>query len=108
MTTTYLSFLQTKAHAGLPCDPVAEKVLELIALAEMHATPLTVTEAMFLNVGSPATVHRKLDQLRELGLIEQTFKGQNRRTKYLVLTAQACSHFEKLGMAMERVVGVAA
>lgn len=108
MTTTYLSFLQAKAHYCLPCDPVAEKLLEFIALAENKATPLTVTEAMFLNVCSPATIHRKLDQLRELGLIEQTFKGQNRRTKYLVLTGESCRHFEKLGMAMERAVGVKA
>lgn len=108
MSTTYLTFLQTKAHYYLPCDPLAEKLLELIALAEKNTTPLTVTEAMFLNLGSPATLHRKLDQLRELGLVEQTFKGQNRRTKYLVTTGATRRHFEKLSEAMDRIMGVPA
>ena len=38
------------------------------------------------NIVSPATLHRKLDELREGGLIEQSFEGKNRRTKYLVPT----------------------
>ena len=56
---------------------------------------------MALNaIASPATIHRKLDQLRELGMIDTVFEGKNRRTKYLVPTQAADAYFDKLGKVL--------
>jgi DNA-binding MarR family transcriptional regulator len=52
------------------------------------------------SIASPATLHRKLDALREAGFIEFVFEGKNRRTKYLVPTSNADKYFDKLGDAL--------
>jgi DNA-binding MarR family transcriptional regulator len=56
------------------------------------------------NIVSPATLHRKLDELREAGLIEQSFQGKNRRTKYLVPTKEADSYFAEMSKAIMNAV----
>ena len=84
-----------------PMDLDAKKLLEVIAVRYEHKQPLTVTEAMALaHIASPATIHRKLDQLREMGMVTSTFDGNNRRTKYLVPTDAAHSYFASVGQAM--------
>jgi DNA-binding MarR family transcriptional regulator len=91
---------------GFPdIDLEANKILEVIAVRHQKETPLTVTEAMALShIASPATIHRKLDELREVGLIEQVFEGKNRRTKYLVPTKLADAYFAKLSKAITSAV----
>ena len=82
-------------------DLESKKILEVIAVHEANKTPLTVTAAMGLNhIASPATIHRKLDVLRELGMIETVFEGKNRRTKYLVPTQTAHDYFDNVGKVM--------
>lgn len=82
-------------------DLEAKKLLEVIAVQESNKTPLTVTAAMNLgHIASPATIHRKLDVLRELGMIDTVYEGKNRRTKYLVPTQAAHDYFESVGKAM--------
>ena len=67
--------------------------------------PLSVTHAMALKkLASPATLHRKIDALREAGLIEQIFVGKNRRTKYLVPTKDTHAYFAKLSKAIMSAV----
>ncbi len=105
MRETYLRFLslaQTLNAASISTvDETARHLLQLIALRHAHGNALTVTEAMAMStVASPATIHRKLDALREAGLIDQMFEGQNRRTKYLVPTAAADAYFAELGDVM--------
>ena len=86
-------------HVGI--DLLALRLLEAIAIAHSEGTALTVTDAMALNaIASPATMHRKLTNLLDAKLIEQVFEGKNRRTKYLVPTAQASKYFEQLGKAL--------
>jgi DNA-binding transcriptional ArsR family regulator len=46
------------------------------------------------SIASPATIHRKLDCLRDMGLVDAMFEGNNRRTKYLVPTTQAQCYFD--------------
>lgn len=83
-------------------DLEAKKLLEVIAVQESNKTPLTVTAAMGLgHIASPATIHRKLDLLRELGMIDTVHEGNNRRTKYLVPTQAAHDYFETVGKAMK-------
>jgi len=67
-----------------------------------------VTEAMALDhIASPATIHRKLDQLRELGMIDTVFEGKNRRTKYLVPTKAASDYFANMGKAVQQAIASA-
>jgi predicted transcriptional regulator len=57
--------------------------------------PLSVTEAMSLaSIASPATIHRKLDELVEAGLVTHDYRDGNRRTKYLLPTKKAWAHYE--------------
>ncbi len=86
-------------------DLEAKRLLEVIAIRFDQKTPLTVTEAMALNdIASPATLHRKLDQLREMGMIDTMFEGTNRRTKYMVPTDAAQRYFEQVEKALQRTL----
>ena len=109
MRETYLRFLslaQALDGASVPTvDETARHLLQLIALRHAQGNALTVTDAMAMSaVASPATIHRKLDALREAGLIDQTFEGKNRRTKYLVPTVATDAYFAKLGQVMSDAV----
>jgi Fe2+ or Zn2+ uptake regulation protein len=86
-------------------DLDAKKLLEVVSVQHNLGKPLTVTDAMALqHIASPATIHRKLDQLRELGMIDTVFEGKNRRTKYLVPTQAAHDYFDAVGRAMQQAV----
>ena len=89
-------------------DLEAKKLLEVIAVHEANKNPLTVTAAMGLgHIASPATIHRKLDVLRELGMIDTVFEGKNRRTKYLVPTKAASDYFANMGKAVQQAIASA-
>jgi len=100
----YLRFLnlsQAIASEFEGLDLTALRLLETIAVAHTQGKPLTVTDAMSLSaIASPATLHRKIDALREAGLIDQIFEGTNRRTKYLAPTKAAAKYFDSMGKAM--------
>ena len=111
MKNVYLRFLAlSNALNGASAqvahvDQTAKQLLQLIALRHEQGKAMTVTEAMAMaSIASPATVHRKLDDLREAGLIEQTFEGKNRRTKYLVPTKVADKYFATLGEMMKKTL----
>ena len=106
----YLRFL-TLLHAiegkgELPAlDLDAKKLLETIAVRHTQGKPLTVTEAMAMShIASPATIHRKLDVLREIGMIDTQFEGSNRRTKFLVPTSQAVQYFQTYSKVMNQAI----
>jgi DNA-binding MarR family transcriptional regulator len=105
-SSVYLRFLNlTQAvnskWVDTEIDLLALKLLEAVAVAHGNGAALTVTDAMALSaIASPATMHRKLNTLLDAGLIQQTFEGKNRRTKYLEPTASAADYFEKMGNAM--------
>ena len=86
-------------------DSTALLLLNEIAVQHHDGKNITVTESMLLsNIASPATIHRKLTELLEAGLIEQVFEGKNRRTKYLVPTKEADSYFAKMSKAITNAV----
>jgi DNA-binding MarR family transcriptional regulator len=107
MKSTYLRYLalakavqETDTHLTA-VDETAKRLLEVIALSHAENRPLTVSEAMALEpIASPGTIHRKLDLLREMGLINQIFQGDNRRTKYLVPTPVTDRYFDNLGRVL--------
>lgn len=101
MMDRYFRFIELSASNILPVDLVATKLLEYIAVCEDDENSATVGDAMRCKkLGSPATLHRKLDDLLAAGLVVHDFDLNNRRTKYLVLTAKAQDHFASLGRAI--------
>ena len=87
-------------------DETAKRLLEMIALRHEQGHPMTVSDAMATtSLASPATIHRKLDDLRVAGLIEQVFQANNRRTKYLAPTKAADAYFVNLGKVMSDAMG---
>ena len=111
MGKLYLRFLRIARDVDVQKTPVknidstALLLLNEIAVQHHEGKNITVTQAMLLsNIASPATVHRKLDELREAGLIEQVFEGKNRRTKFLVPTKEADSYFAKMSKAITNAV----
>lgn len=109
MNKTYLRFIAlAQAIDGSSSqlskvDETAKQLLRIIASNHNQDKTMTVTDAMALvSIASPATLHRKLDALREAGLIEQTFADNNRRTKYLVPTKAADEYFTELGKVMNQ------
>jgi DNA-binding MarR family transcriptional regulator len=107
MLPLYLTFLQhiaeIKPSKHFDIDFTAQKLLDIIACCH-YFEPLTVTEAMSLReIGSPATVHRKLNDLLIAGLVVHEFDGENRRTKYLRLTTRAVAYYMNLSTTMAEV-----
>jgi DNA-binding transcriptional ArsR family regulator len=106
----FLNLLHTLEGTGqMPdLDTDSRKLLELISLRHHQQKAMTVSDAMGLvDIASPATIHRKLDLLRDLGLVDTVFEGNNRRTKFLVPTPKALTHFAGLGQAMQQALGPA-
>mgnify|MGYP003338181438 FL=1 len=85
-------------------DASSKLLLNEIAVMHLDGKPMTVTDAMNLSaIASPATIHRKIDELRDAGLVELIFEGKNRRTKYLVPTQAASAYFERMSKIMHKV-----
>ncbi len=106
----FLTLLQTIEGKGeIPAlDLDAKKLLETIAVRNEQGKPLTVTDAMGMaHIASPATIHRKLDLLREMGMIDTQFEGTNRRTKFLVPTPKAAQYFQTHSKAMNQALAQA-
>jgi len=83
-------------------DETSKQLLGVIATRHSEGKTMSVTEAMALrSIASQATIHRKLDDLREAGLIELVFHGKNRRTKYIVPTDAANKYFSEIGSAIK-------
>ena len=95
--------VENRHHALLP-DINAQLLLMRIAMAHHAGSPLNVTQAMNLaHIGSPAMLHRKINDLLNQGMIELTFEGSNRRTKFLVPTAQAYAIIDEMADAAAAV-----
>ena len=111
MSNLYLRFLRVASAINQNhideknIDATAMLLINEIAVRNLEGKTITVTEAMTIStIASPATIHRKLNELREVGLIEQIFEGNNRRTKYLVPTKTANAYFDKMASAITTAV----
>jgi len=86
-------------------DSTALMLLNEIAVQHFVGKTLTVSQAMALKkLASPITIHNKLCELREAGLIDQLFEGKNRRTKFLKPTKIADSYFGMMSKAITSAV----
>jgi hypothetical protein len=86
-------------------DSTCKLILEEIAVNQAADKLLTVSDVMGLkSLGSPATLHRKLDVLLNTGFIKSIFQGTNRRTKFMVLTPMGEAYFERLSTAITQAI----
>ena len=111
MPNVYLKFLQNIAALQpiqlkyKDLSPTAILLLNEIAVKDFEDQPFKVTQAMGFNaLGSPANLHRKLDELLDAGMISFSYNGNNRRTKYITLTQTAFDYFQTKSKAMVQAV----
>ena len=102
---TYFKYLAYSSGVFDDMDLTERALLDIVASCNIE--PLTVTEAMTLHhIASPATIHRKLDNLRKAGWVNFEYRDGNRRSKYLVPTEQAATEYVKLNHALREAVNV--
>ena len=104
-TNTYMKFLKSRHEIDDELVIAADEreLLEVIAVNAYQGKPLTVMGLMgMVHLASPATLHRKMDNLITLNLIALHYEGKNRRTKYVKLTTNAYDYFDKAGAALEK------
>jgi len=100
-----INVIETQYSKQLP-DLDAQVLLMQIAIANDKNEPLNVTQAMGLkSIGSPAMLHRKINDLLHRGMVDLVFEGTNRRTKYLVPTSVSLSIIDEMAKAADLVYG---
>jgi len=101
----YMKFINESVGIPKPHDATSRNLLDLICLHHAIGHSLTVMKTMSQSqLASPATLHRKVDDLLDLGLITHELRGKNRRTKYLIPTVQGLLYTELMSQAIERSV----
>lgn len=109
LASAYLRFLQlSRAVDALPTgqsmDANESALLEAVVLRWHAGEPMTVREAINLSeLGSPATLHKRITRLRNKELLSAHSEPGDRRAKYLVPTEQALAYFHQLGQTMQQV-----
>ena len=108
LANAYLRFLQlARAVEALPdgqsMDANESALLEAVVLRWHAGQPMTVREAISLSdLGSPATLHKRITRLRQKELLSAHSEEGDRRAKYLVPTQQALDYFHQLGQTMQQ------
>ena len=76
-------------------------ILDEIALNEFQGSPLTVRDLLSNQaIASPATLHKHLMALRRSGYVYTASVTEDRRSKYLTLTAQGHQYINTLSKAL--------
>ena len=76
-------------------------ILDEIALSEFQGNPLTVRQLLLnQSIASPATLHKHLMALRRQGYVYTASVAEDRRSKYLKLTAQGHQYINTLAKAL--------
>lgn len=104
----YLRFLQlTRAIQvlpdGLEMDANEEALLQAVVLRWHEKTPMSVREAIALDVlGSPATLHKRITRLRDKEMLSTLSLEGDRRAKFLIPTERTLKYFNTLGQSMQQ------
>jgi hypothetical protein len=78
-------------------ESIEGRLLDFLAVREMEGKPSLVSDAIFLkNIGSQATLHRRLTQLCANGYLRYGSDIDGRK-KYLELTPKAQDYYSALG-----------
>jgi DNA-binding MarR family transcriptional regulator len=106
--TTYFEFLvlceENNARILQYSSHISPNLLALfvvVALKHDQDQSLTVSGAMALqDLASSAALHKRIDDLREAGMINLVFKDQNKRTKYLIPTEKGNRYLKLMGQLL--------
>ncbi len=106
LANNYLRFLlqvhrTTKTGRLFDLEPVCSRLLDEIAIKDQHESPLTVTALMSLShIASPATLHRKMQQLIQVGLVELAIDADNKRSKFVRISKKGHRRYQTLSALM--------
>lgn len=105
LSTVYFRFLRLSRSLAQSdaqqLDANHRVLLETIVLAWYEGKPMTVCEAIALHeLGSSATLHKRLATLRQEGYVENFSPDGDRRTKMLTPTEKSLHYFEMLAQAL--------
>lgn len=85
-------------------SPAALALFLVIALRHSAGATMTISGAMALsNMASSAALHKRIDDLREAGMICIAFQGTNRRTKYLAPSQKGDRYLKFMGQLLRSV-----
>ncbi|WP_396435773.1 hypothetical protein [Limnohabitans sp.] len=107
-TAAYLRFLQlSKVVQALPAgqemDANEAALLQAVVLCWYESKPMTVREAIGLaDLGSPATLHKRVSRLREKDMLSTLNLEGDRRAKFLIPTQRTLDYFKSLGQSMQQ------
>jgi len=103
----YLRFLRlAKVIQALPdgmeMDANEKALLQAVVLRWYEGQPMTVREAIALDdLGSPATLHKRITRLREKEMLSTLNLEGDRRAKFLIPTQRTLDYFSHLGQSMQ-------
>lgn len=106
--SAYLRFLQlAKVVQALPdgqeMDANESALLQSVVLRWYENEPMTVREAIGLaELGSPATLHKRITRLREKDMLSTLNQEGDRRAKFLIPTQRTLDYFQHLGQSMHQ------
>lgn len=106
--SAYLRFLQlAKVVQALPdgqeMDANESALLQSVVLRWYENEPMTVREAIGLaELGSPATLHKRITRLREKDMLSTLNQEGDRRAKFLIPTQRTLDYFKHLGQSMQQ------
>lgn len=107
LVSAYLRFLQlAKVIQALPdgqeMDANEKALLQAVVLRWYEDQPMTVREAIGLaDLGSPATLHKRITRLREKDMLSNLNIEGDRRAKFLIPTQRTLDYFQNLGQSMQ-------
>ena len=85
-------------------DANESALLQAVVLRWYENKPMTVREAIGLaQLGSPATLHKRITRLREKEMLSTLNLEGDRRAKYLMPTPRTIEYFSHLGQSMQQV-----
>jgi hypothetical protein len=108
LVSAYLRFLQlAKVIQALPdgqeMDATEKAMLQAVVLRWFEVQPMTVREAIGLaELGSPATLHKRITRLREKDMLSNLSLEGDRRAKFLIPTQRTLDFFQNLGQSMQQ------
>lgn len=109
LTHAYLRFLQLARTVealpdGAPVDANELALLEAVVLRWHESRAMTVREAINLaELGSPATLHKRVTRLRNKDLLTTVTEPGDRRAKFLIPTQKALDYYHRMGHSMLQV-----
>lgn len=103
----YLRFLQLARVIqalpdGMDMDANERALLHAVVLRWYENQPMTVREAIALaDLGSPATLHKRVTRLREKEMLSTLNLEGDRRAKFLIPTQRTLDYFSHMGQSMQ-------